>query len=178
MTAEQQLDHWQRTAPSYGFVYVIQSEQGGPVKIGKAKNPRERIATLQTASPYPLRLLHVLPGGRPLERQLHERLAPFRLRGEWFDLDPKVLELLALIADVAERAIRLGTKPSEIVALFIETPIPGPDHTRCQEFQRQRNEAAKEIRSGAQVTAHTHPDSPFNPHVERPPTFQPHKPST
>lgn len=36
-------------------VYVIQAE-GGPVKIGVALDPAQRLATLRTGAPFPLSL--------------------------------------------------------------------------------------------------------------------------
>jgi len=43
-------------------VYFIQSTETGNVKIGWSKNPTARLATLQTAHAYPLRLLRVSEG--------------------------------------------------------------------------------------------------------------------
>ena len=37
----------------YGYVYFIQMENTGPIKIGFSKNIKSRMENLQTASPYP-----------------------------------------------------------------------------------------------------------------------------
>src|SRR5262249_25059681 len=55
------------------------------------------ISQLQTACPDKLTLLGVCPGSRDDEAALHERLALFHLRGEWFRCTP---ELLAIVEEV------------------------------------------------------------------------------
>lgn len=66
------------------WVYFIQSGDDGPVKIGVAIDPADRLATLQQGNPTPLRLLAVYRGFPFEERQLHEEFAGERLTGEWF----------------------------------------------------------------------------------------------
>jgi len=70
-------------------VYVIKSEPG-PVKIGKAKNPRQRLKELQTTSPFPLSLEYIgecntESAGSRIERQAQKNLWKKRTNGEWFD---------------------------------------------------------------------------------------------
>lgn len=66
-------------------VYFIATRYSRMIKIGLARNPQGRLASLQTASPEPLDLLKVLPGvGREGEARLHERLDGSRSHGEWF----------------------------------------------------------------------------------------------
>lgn len=72
-----------RTARSY--VYFCQATHGGPIKIGIATNPTSRLRELQAASPYPLRMLAIIPGTHTQERRLHEHFSEWRLHGEWFD---------------------------------------------------------------------------------------------
>ena len=79
-------------------VYFIQCGTTGPVKIGMARDVRKRMATLQTACPFDLRLLAAIDGSADLERELHQRFAEHRLRGEWFLPVP---ELLAHVQEVA-----------------------------------------------------------------------------
>jgi hypothetical protein len=54
------------------------------VKIGRSKDPEERLKTLQTASPEILRLVGTMDGD--FEAELHEKFAAYRVRGEWFIL--------------------------------------------------------------------------------------------
>jgi hypothetical protein len=65
------------------------------IKIGWSRNVGTRLAQLQTANPDPIVLLATTPGGRALERQLHERFASDRVSGEWFDATDELLNHIA-----------------------------------------------------------------------------------
>jgi T5orf172 domain len=82
--APQQLEFWREHLPDTRFVYFIQAGDTGPVKIGLANTPEERARTLQTGNHRELHLRHVVPGSGDVERQLHDRFAAARIRGEWF----------------------------------------------------------------------------------------------
>lgn len=64
------------------YVYFI--TDGEAIKIGKANNPKSRLAGLQTSHHKPLRFLATMPGGSELERELHRVFSAYRIRGEWF----------------------------------------------------------------------------------------------
>jgi hypothetical protein len=76
-------------------VYFIRSERGGPVKIGIARDIDSRLMSLQTAHPYPLKVIAVIPsGGKSKERELHQRFAADRLNGEWFEWNAEIEEFV------------------------------------------------------------------------------------
>jgi len=76
-------------------VYFIQSEQGGPIKIGSASNVEQRLESLQTAHAYPLKIIAVFPhAGLKTEKMLHERFAKYRLNGEWFEWNLEIKEII------------------------------------------------------------------------------------
>lgn len=80
-----------RTEDSH--VYFIQRADG-PIKIGCAVDVFQRMASLQTASPEPLRLIGVMIlGGYSMERRLHQALAADRIHGEWFAPTQRVLDV-------------------------------------------------------------------------------------
>lgn len=89
--------------PTSRWVYLIGSPSARPVKIGVAKSVETRIAELQIGSPLPLQLIWKTRGGRSLERALHERFAPYRIHGEWFDFGDE-----NPAAVVASTAVLLG----------------------------------------------------------------------
>ena len=68
-------------------LYIIQSDQTGALKIGRSKNPKNRLKQLQTGSPYKLKLLVSVNDKGHLEKRLHERLKNYKAacKGEWFD---------------------------------------------------------------------------------------------
>jgi hypothetical protein len=67
--------------------YFIGAEDG-PVKIGVTTNASQRLESLQTGCPYPVRLLAIIHAGRSLERAYHRYFDQHRLSGEWFDRCP------------------------------------------------------------------------------------------
>ena len=66
------------------FVYFIQHGDHGPIKVGWAHDPEQRRRELQTGNPEQLHVRQLVPGGRDLEGQIHNRFADWHLQGEWF----------------------------------------------------------------------------------------------
>ncbi len=64
------------------FVYFLL--YGKRIKIGTCANVRTRLRNLQTGIPGKGRIYYVTPGGRALERELHNLFAADRVTGEWF----------------------------------------------------------------------------------------------
>lgn len=69
--------------------YIIRAGESGPVKIGRAMFPAERLAGLQTGHYEELRIIREIAGDA--ERELHERFRALRIRREWFKFDPDML---------------------------------------------------------------------------------------
>lgn len=78
-------------------VYFIQAGEGGFIKVGWSANVKMRMAGLQTGRPEELHLLLAFTGTRVEEGRLHARLAPYRVRGEWFKPDPAVLKSIEVL---------------------------------------------------------------------------------
>lgn len=72
-------------------VYLIQCGPNGPVKIGKADDPKGRLSELQVAHWQTLTLVRVWEGSEADERALHARFADLRIRGEWFHFSRQML---------------------------------------------------------------------------------------
>jgi hypothetical protein len=89
---------WRALKPQLVPIYFIQAGQDGPIKIGTAKNPLERMATLQVAQPYTLKLLGVYFGIALEEKQLHDEHRDAWIRGEWFHPTPEVLATVTGLA--------------------------------------------------------------------------------
>lgn len=68
------------------IAYVAQAEgpPGGMVKIGRSANPANRIAQIAQNAPFTLRPICFIDQGAKTERALKERLAAWRVKGEWF----------------------------------------------------------------------------------------------
>lgn len=83
-----------------GYVYLIQEPTLGSYKIGKTKNPEDRLRTFGVLMPiYPEYLCLIeTPNHHWLETHLHKRFASKRLRGEWFALSPEDVEFIKRLA--------------------------------------------------------------------------------
>lgn len=80
-------------------VYVIGCGEDGPLKVGFTRGDATgRLYALQTAHHEPLRVVAEYQGDVALERRIHERLAAYRLNGEWFENSPEVLKIIDEVA--------------------------------------------------------------------------------
>lgn len=75
-----------------GYVYFIQGQCGGAIKIGYSVNPEKRLKELQTGYPDTLVMLLMIPGSEATERALHRQFEASRLKGEWFRPDACIIE--------------------------------------------------------------------------------------
>ena len=91
-------------------VYFIRAGDDGPIKIGYATSPQTRLYDMQAGNHLQLHLLTTLPGGRELERALHEFFASLRVRGEWFRNEPPLSTFVALIIDADAGVSRCAAK--------------------------------------------------------------------
>lgn len=79
------------------MIYFIQSEVGGPIKIGYTHSRDtvdRRMAQLQAAHPYKLVCLATMNGSIFIERRLHEMFHKHRLLGEWFENTDELQEFI------------------------------------------------------------------------------------
>lgn len=72
--------------------YLIVSQDGKSVKIGRSIDPERRAKSLQTGHPLALKTLLVLD--MDVEAQLHKRFARDRQVGEWFRFSSDIRDFL------------------------------------------------------------------------------------
>lgn len=115
-------------APATRFVYFIEAEGLGLVKIGVADDPKKRLRTLQVGCPVPLKLRGVFAtdDAHRLEGGFHLRFTEIRVQGEWFKITDELREIMDGGLDDAGSA----TKDSQI--LF--KAEPGPKGWSIEEF--------------------------------------------
>lgn len=87
--------------------YIYYAEFATLIKIGWSENPLRRARDLQAD------LLAVEVGDKVKERELHERFAAHRARGEWFHDCPEIREHIASIATASRLHLRLFQAVSE-----------------------------------------------------------------
>ena len=74
------------------YVYFIQ--QNNKLKIGKSVNPKKRMKTFQTGSPYKLKLLGFFKGSYSAEDKVFEDLKEYHVRGEWYEYCDEVCDYI------------------------------------------------------------------------------------
>jgi hypothetical protein len=94
------------------YIYFIAADEHDVVKIGVANDIGERLSTLQTGSPVPLRVLAHLAGvPHSLERWLHSQLTPHWSHGEWFK---QTSQLKQIIRELRQWTDGCGIKTPEL----------------------------------------------------------------
>lgn len=78
------LNYWTDAYDTPDFVYFVQEEDGGAVKIGRAFDPVKRLAQLQCGNPRRLKIRALLLGSPELEKGLHRLWRAAAVGGEWF----------------------------------------------------------------------------------------------
>jgi hypothetical protein len=93
--------------PSVAYIYFVQQDGGGPIKIRLAKDVLKRLDGLLNASSCELSLLAVMPGDAAVERQMHQRFAKHHIRGEWFRPHPEIVGFIDGVPKTLLRDLRL-----------------------------------------------------------------------
>src|SRR5262245_55030947 len=103
------------------MLYFIQAEQVGHIKIGLTDNDDAlvRLATLQTGSPVPLRLLGTIPGTMQDEKDLHRRFAASKVCGEWFLPTPELLALIPAVEPLVCGKVEVVSQSVQIRVLTV-----------------------------------------------------------
>jgi predicted GIY-YIG superfamily endonuclease len=74
-----------------GFVYYIQEEMDGNIKIGWSDDPIKRLQQHQTSNSRELRMLVYVKGSQEYERKTHSKFQSSKTTGEWFKPDKRLL---------------------------------------------------------------------------------------
>jgi len=77
-------------------VYIVSGVSAEFFKIGFTNSIRDRLRSLQTATPELLHLHLAIPGSPDKERELHRQFAAHRAQGEWFRRCEPILQFIAL----------------------------------------------------------------------------------
>ena len=92
-----------RTSKKYdsltNMIYAIRIGDDGPIKIGKGRNPENRLTNLQISSPFLLRLLASCNWHDSNETIIHHHLRNSYLRGEWFEPTDEVMKIVGMIKE-------------------------------------------------------------------------------
>lgn len=90
--------------PKQKKIYFIRAGNTNRVKIGCAVSVGDRIRTLQTGCPEPLRVLLVIPNGSlKLETAFHKKFKQNRILGEWFYYYPRIASYVDKVLENQEK---------------------------------------------------------------------------
>lgn len=120
------------------YIYFIQSEIGGPIKIGITVHPRKRLKEMQAVNPFELRFVALQRGTFFEEKQYHKQFANQRLHGEWFGPSQKLSDLVKKIG-----VCRISG---------IKQPVPASQQAVKMLTMREEGKSLKEIGEQCQVS--------------------------
>lgn len=102
------------------YVYLIRMGRTSLYKIGISNDPQGRLKTLQTASPYKLKLYHTFTADNAsaAEQALHAALHNQRKEGEWFELSINQKDQLLLVSEYREGLFWVGDQSEPIERLL------------------------------------------------------------
>lgn len=78
-----------------GFVYFV--SDGRAIKIGFSERPDKRLTGLQVNTPNTLTILATVPAAVMDELSVQRRFEHLRVRGEWFRMEPELLEFIEAV---------------------------------------------------------------------------------
>jgi hypothetical protein len=132
-----------------GYVYFIEAESVGLVKIGwTGQPPVVRFGLIRGMSPVPLTMLGVVPGGREAEADLHREFRLDRERGEWFRVTPRLRDFIRANAQPCPPERYFGPSPEEMAYWAKDMPSigtldSGPKPPRRRKSGRPPKESRK-----------------------------------
>ena len=115
------------------FVYVIRAVGHDKVKVGITADPNARLATLQTASAFPLEIAYVAAvksnNASAIEQGAHATMNAYRREGEWFDVPVEMA-----VAAISAASFRLNDPvvhvPTNLVASVVDGANQGASQPR------------------------------------------------
>jgi hypothetical protein len=137
-------------------VYAIQVVNTRYIKIGTTTNLTNRLASLQTGSPFLLEVVATWPGNKQLESVLHRELAQFRINGEWFNVDEQIIHEAVRRFHLRQLPLPIDDAPQElaqIVPIRTETVLTHyPFHHLAKKGKVQIQQTARSERGQTETT--------------------------
>ena len=79
------------------YIYFAKIKNKEIIKIGYSINPKKRIIDMNTAMPLDIEILAVIKGSRKTEKWLHKLLQKYNIKGEWFEYNDSVKQIIKKI---------------------------------------------------------------------------------
>lgn len=120
-----------------GTVYFLANMAQSTVKVGYTTNLRKRLDVLRTGNHDRLEVCCFIAAPPVVERRLHEALAEFKIRNEWFEHNACLDDLIRKLEDYEiERGLNGGNFSPMIDAAALQVVL--------DRWVRDRKEAANE----------------------------------
>lgn len=98
-----------------GWIYFITTDsRPKAVKIGFTTRLKHRMAAIQTANSDLLILYGAVPACREDEKYIHTLLAPWNIRGEWFECDEDSIECIKNTTYLFDNLLKEGNKKNRL----------------------------------------------------------------
>jgi hypothetical protein len=121
------------------LIYFIESPAMKALKIGVAVDVQRRFHGIQCHNADKLRLLGVIAGWEPHEREWHQRLREHRIRGEWFHTNEEVMSAVRAAIDGYHAALNndyQGCLEMELGELLEDPLQMSPDAVAIESVSR------------------------------------------
>lgn len=89
---EEKINEFVNNSEMLGFMYFIQGENGGSIRIGYTVNPIFTLKALQKGYPDKLKILLVIPESCEKAIQLQNKFEHLKLKGGWYKPDKEIFD--------------------------------------------------------------------------------------
>lgn len=120
-------------------VYIMEAVGFPYVKIGHTRDLETRLVRISQQVPFEVRVIGIVKGTERDEGELHRQCATWRVRGEWFEKAPELLELVR--ATVARGTIEHVTRKC-VDCGRLRSTARGKRCRKCEGDRRRREAAA------------------------------------
>lgn len=116
-------------------IYILKSD--GFYKIGVATDVGRRVKELQTGNPHTIECVfsRQVPEAYEIEKFLHDTFAEYRVKGEWFKFDNKILEVVKDQVVFSMRLHNIGAEDAERIKRWWLLQ----DHPKCSIHRKCRH---------------------------------------
>lgn len=135
-----------------GYVYIIGTSYKNPVKIGFSVNPWSRLKEITTNHHEKIEILLTIKGDKQLESSIHKALNVARVKNEWFQLNPTIVECLIMFSKgEISREKLLVTLRSLSSLLRSSTEIEREEEIEVEEEHEEEGKPASPLDLGKQI---------------------------
>jgi len=89
---EEQINEFVNNSEQLGFIYFIQGENGGSIRIGCSVNPIFTLRKLQRGYPDKLKLLLVITDVFNELADLQKKFKKYKTKGDWYKPDKEIFD--------------------------------------------------------------------------------------